>query len=104
MSRRVVITGLGAISPIGNNVQENWDSCLSGKSGIKTIAHEWTSNLNTKFGGLIKIDPLEKLDKVQARRMDRSSQLGIIAVKEAWLDAGKPEINPERLGVFLEVE
>ena len=101
MSRRVVITGLGAISPIGNNVQENWDSCLSGKSGIKTIAHEWTSNLNTKFGGLIKIDPLEKLDKVQARRMDRSSQLGIIAVKEAWLDAGKPEINPERLGVFF---
>lgn len=101
MTRRVVITGLGALSPIGINVDENWNACVSGKSGIETIRYEWANNLNTKIAGLIKIDPLEKLDKVQARRMDRSSQLGIIAVREAWQDAGKPEINPERLGVFF---
>lgn len=101
MARRIVITGLGALSPIGSNVEENWNSCISGKSGIEIINSEWANNLNSKIAGLIKIDPLEKLDKIQARRMDRSSQLGVIAVREAWNDAGKPEINPERLGVFF---
>jgi len=101
LARRIVITGLGALSPIGSNVEENWNSCISGKSGIEIINSEWANNLNSKIAGLIKIDPLEKLDKVQARRMDRSSQLGVIAVREAWNDAGKPEINPERLGVFF---
>ena len=101
MARRIVITGLGALSPIGSNAEENWNSCISGKSGIEIINYEWANNLNSKIAGLIKIDPLEKLDKVQARRMDRSSQLGVIAVREAWNDAGKPEINPERLGVFF---
>jgi len=101
LARRIVITGLGALSPIGSNVEENWNSCISGKSGIEIINSEWANNLNSKIAGLIKIDPLEKLDKIQARRMDRSSQLGVIAVREAWNDAGKPEINPERLGVFF---
>ena len=101
MARRIVITGLGAISPIGSNVEENWNSCIFGKSGIEIIDSQWVNNLNSKIAGLIKIDPLEKLDKVQARRMDRSSQLGVIAVREAWNDAGIPEINPERLGVFF---
>ena len=101
MTRRVVITGLGALSPIGSNVVENWNSCIAGKSGIELIDFDWAKNLNTKIAGLIKIDPLEKLDKVQARRMDRSSQLGVIAVREAWQDAGSPEINKQRLGVFF---
>ena len=81
MARRIVITGLGALSPIGSNVEENWNSCISGKSGIEIINSEWANNLNSKIAGLIKIDPLEKLDKIQARRMDRSSQLGVIAVR-----------------------
>jgi 3-oxoacyl-[acyl-carrier-protein] synthase II len=57
--------------------------------------------LNTKIAGLVKVDPLEVLDKVQARRMDRSSQLGVMAVKEAWKDCGEPVIDKERLGVFF---
>lgn len=101
MTRRVVITGLGAVTPIGKNVTETWNNVLNGISGIDLINQSWSENLNTKIAGLVKIDPLEILDKVQARRMDRSSQLGVIAVKEAWKDCGEPEIDKERLGVFF---
>ena len=101
MTRRVVITGLGAVTPIGKNVTETWNNALNGNSGIDLINQSWSENLNTKIAGLVKIDPLEILDKVQARRMDRSSQLGVIAVKEAWKDCGEPEIDKERLGVFF---
>jgi len=101
MTRRVVITGLGAVTPIGKNVTATWNNVLNGISGIDLINQSWSENLNTKIAGLVKIDPLEILDKVQARRMDRSSQLGVIAVKEAWKDCGEPEIDKERLGVFF---
>jgi len=101
MTRRVVITGLGAVTPIGKNVTATWNNVLNGISGIDLINQSWSENLNTKIAGLVKIDPLEILDKVQARRMDRSSQLGVIAVKEAWKDCGEPEIDKERLGVLL---
>jgi len=101
MTRRVVITGLGAVTPIGKNVTDTWNNALNGNSGIDLINQSWSENLNTKIAGLVKIDPLEILDKVQARRMDRSSQLGVIAVKEAWKDCGEPEIDKERLGVFF---
>lgn len=101
MTRRVVITGLGAITPIGKNVNETWDNALNGISGIELINQSWSENLNTKIAGLVKVDPLEVLDKVQARRMDRSSQLGVMAVKEAWKDCGEPEIDKEKLGVFF---
>jgi len=101
MTRRVVITGLGAVTPIGKNVTDTWNNALNGISGIDLINQSWSENLNTKIAGLVKIDPLEILDKVQARRMDRSSQLGVIAVKEAWKDCGEPEIDKERLGVFF---
>ncbi len=101
MTRRVVITGLGAVTPIGKNVNETWDNALNGISGIELINQSWSESLNTKIAGLVKVDPLEVLDKVQARRMDRSSQLGVMAVKEAWKDTGEPEIEKERLGVFF---
>ena len=101
MTRRVVITGLGAVTPIGKNVNETWDNALNGISGIELINKSWSENLNTKIAGLVKVDPLEVLDKVQARRMDRSSQLGVMAVKEAWKDSGEPEIDKQRLGVFF---
>ena len=101
MTRRVVITGLGAVTPIGSNVNETWQNALNGVSGIDVINETWADSLTTKIAGLVKINPLEVLDKVQARRMDRSSQLGVMAVKEAWKDSGEPEIDKERLGVFF---
>ena len=101
MSRRVVVTGLGALTPIGKNVAETWANALAGKSGIVKINQPWAEGLAAQIAGLVTVDPFEVLDRVSARRMDRSTQLGVIAVKEAWVDAGSPDINKERLGVFF---
>jgi 3-oxoacyl-[acyl-carrier-protein] synthase II len=101
MSRRVVVTGLGALTPIGKNVSETWANALAGKSGIVKINQPWAEGLAAQIAGLVKVDPFEVLDRVSARRMDRSTQLGVIAVKEAWADAGSPDIDKERLGVFF---
>lgn len=101
MSRRVVVTGLGALTPIGKNVPETWANALAGKSGIVKINQPWAEGLAAQIAGLVTVDPFEVLDRVSARRMDRSTQLGVIAVKEAWADAGSPDIDKERLGVFF---
>jgi 3-oxoacyl-[acyl-carrier-protein] synthase II len=101
MSRRVVVTGLGALTPIGKNVSETWTNALAGKSGIVKINQPWSEGLAAQIAGLVTVDPFEVLDRVSARRMDRSTQLGVIAVKEAWADAGSPDIDKERLGVFF---
>jgi 3-oxoacyl-[acyl-carrier-protein] synthase II len=101
MSRRVVVTGLGALTPIGKNVSETWANALAGKSGIVKINQPWAEGLAAQIAGLVIVDPFEVLDRVSARRMDRSTQLGVIAVKEAWADAGSPDIDKERLGVFF---
>jgi 3-oxoacyl-[acyl-carrier-protein] synthase II len=101
MSRRVVVTGLGALTPIGKNVSETWANALAGKSGIVKINKPWAQGLAAQIAGLVTVDPFEVLDRVSARRMDRSTQLGVIAVKEAWADAGSPDIDKERLGVFF---
>jgi 3-oxoacyl-[acyl-carrier-protein] synthase II len=101
MSRRVVVTGLGAITPIGKNVSETWANALAGKSGVVKINQPWSNDLAAQIAGLITIDPYDVLDRVSARRMDRSTQLGVIAVKEAWADAGSPDVDKERLGVYF---
>jgi 3-oxoacyl-[acyl-carrier-protein] synthase II len=92
---------LGALTPIGKNVSETWTNALAGNSGIVKINQPWSEGLAAQIAGLVTVDPFEVLDRVSARRMDRSTQLGVIAVKEAWADAGSPDINKERLGVFF---
>jgi len=101
LPKRVAITGLGAVTPIGLNVKDTWENALSGKSGIRNIDPTWSEGLSAKIAGTIDIDPAEILGKVQARRMDRSSQLGVIAVKQAWNDAQIQDLDKERLGVFF---
>jgi 3-oxoacyl-[acyl-carrier-protein] synthase II len=101
MTRRVVVTGIGAITPLGSSAPETWKNALAGKSGIVNITGDWTKDLAAQIAGLVLVDPFEVLDRVSARRMDRSTQLGVIAVKEAWADSGSPEIDKKRLGVFF---
>lgn len=101
MSVRVAITGLGAITPIGANVEQTWNNSLAQSSGIVLIEDEWAEGLAAQIAGRVTVDPYEVLDRVQARRMDRSTQLGVIAAKEAWQDAGAPEIDRQRLGVHF---
>jgi 3-oxoacyl-[acyl-carrier-protein] synthase II len=94
-SKRVVITGLGLISPVGNNAKTSWENIRNGRSGIGPITFFDASNLETRIAGEVKnFDPKEHLDPKEARRMERFSQLAIVAAREAVSDA-KLEITDE---------
>lgn len=102
----VVVTGIGATTPLGSNAPSTWEALLAGKSGVRRIDAEWADDLPVKIAAQVAVDPSEVLDRVEARRLDRSAQLGLIAAMEAWQDAGYglKEDNPvdrERLGVAI---
>jgi 3-oxoacyl-[acyl-carrier-protein] synthase II len=99
--RRVVVTGLGATTPLGGDVLTTWSALLSGKSGVRTLTEEWTSLLPVSFAARVAIEPSEQMERVEIRRLDRSEQFAIIASREAWKDAGYPDIDKERLGVVI---
>ena len=104
MERRVVITGLGAITPIGNNVEEFWNGIKEGKCGIDEITHFDTSDYKVKLAAEVKgYNPEEYFDKKSAKRLDKFSQFAIVAAKEAWNDSklDKEKENMERVGVIL---
>ena len=99
--RRVVVTGLGATTPLGGDVLTTWSALLSGKSGVRTLTEEWTSLLPVSFAARVAIEPSEQMERVEIRRLDRSEQFAIIASREAWKDAGSPDVDKERLGVVI---
>ena len=106
--RRVVVTGLGTTSPVGADVPSTWAALLAGQSGVRPIKHEWSEQLSTQIAAEVAVDPVDVLDRVKARRLDRSGQLALVAALEAWADSGlKPEeggepgVDPERLGVAM---
>ena len=104
MERRVVITGLGAITPIGNNTEEFWKSIKEGKCGIDEITQFDTTNFKVKLAAEVKgFEPEEHFDRRTARRLDRFSQFAIVASREAWKDSklDKEKENMERVGVIL---
>ena len=102
-STRVVVTGLGATSPVGGDVPTTWQAMLAGTSGIGHLDDEWVESLPVKIGGRVAVEPSEVLDRVKARRLDRSSQFAMVAAEQAWADAGLDDsgLEPERLGVAL---
>ena len=102
--RRVVITGLGAITPIGNNVEEFWDGIKKVKCGIDEITAFDASNFKVKLAAEVKgYNPEDHFDRREAKRLDKFSQYAIIAAREAWKDSGldKEKGNMERVGVIL---
>ena len=104
MERRVVITGLGAITPIGNNVEEFWKAIKNGECGIDEIKSFDVSNFKVKLGAEVKnFNPEDHFDRREAKRMDRFSHFAVVASREAWKDSGlnKDEENMERVGVIL---
>ena len=104
MDKRVVITGLGAITPIGNNVEELWESIKQTKCGIDEIKAFDTTSFKTKFDAEVKdYDPLVYFDAKQAKRLDRVSQFAVIAAREALKDSGinKENTNFEDIGIFV---
>src|SRR3954452_23776766 len=95
----VLVTGLGATTPMGGDVASTWSSMLAGKSGVRSLTDGWAEDLPVRVGAPGSIDPDDVLERVRARTLDRSQQLALIAAKEAWADAGAPEVEPERVGV-----
>ncbi len=98
---RVVVTGLGATTPLGGDVASTWASLLAGRSGARRLPDDWAPELPVQIAAPAAVNPMTVLDRVQARRLDRCEQLAIVAAREAWADAGQPEVEPERLGVVV---
>ena len=104
MERRVVVTGLGAITPIGNNVKDYWEGLKTGKCGIDTITAFDVTDFKVKLAAEVKnYNSEEYLDKRSARRLDRFTQFAIIAAREAMKDSGitKENTDMERVGTFI---
>lgn len=99
--RRVVITGLGALSPLGHDVASTWSSLLQGKSGVRQLPADWPADIPAKIAAPVATEPSELMDRVEMRKLDRSEQFALIASREAWRDAGAPEVVNERLGVVI---
>ena len=97
----VVVTGLGAITPLGADVASTWESMLAGRSGVRKLTDDWASELPARIAAWAAADPATLIDRVQARRLDRCEQFAIVAAREAWAHAGAPEVDPDRLGVVV---
>ncbi len=102
-SKRVVVTGLGTTNPVGGDVATTWEALIKGQSGVRHLDDDWTQDAPVKIGGRIAVEPSEVLERVKARRLDRSSQFAMVAAMEAWADSGlaEAEIDHERLGVAM---
>lgn len=101
MTKKIVVTGIGATSPIGGTARETWEALLAGKSGARRLDYEWvdTYDLPVQFAAEAIVRPEEVLARPVAKRLDPSSQFALIAAMEAFADAGSPELPAERLGV-----
>ena len=102
---RVFVTGLGATSPVGGDAPSTWDALLEGRSGVRPLEHEWAAQLGTTIAAEVAVDPTDVLERVKARRLDRSGQLALVAALEAWADSGlaaeDAEVDSDRLGVAM---
>jgi 3-oxoacyl-[acyl-carrier-protein] synthase II len=104
----VLVTGLGATTPLGGDVVSTWEALVNGRSGIGQIKADWVErfDLPVTIGAQLVVEPTERLPRVQARRLDRSEQVALVAAREAWTDSGLPEnpadgVDPERLAVII---
>ena len=99
----VVVTGMGATTPLGGDVPSTWAAALAGKSGVHTLDNDWAVryDLPVTFAARLAVDPSEALSRPEMKRMDPSAQYAIIALRQAWADAGAPELDPVRLGAVV---
>ena len=104
----VVVTGIGATTPLGGDSASTWEALLAGRSGVRPLAQEWAKDLPVRIAAQIAVEPGEVLPRPLARKLDRSAQFALIAAREAWADAGftakageDPAVVPERLGAVI---
>ncbi|WP_088315247.1 beta-ketoacyl-ACP synthase II [Kineosporia sp. R_H_3] len=100
---KVVVTGLGATTPLGGDVPTTWQAALEGRSGARALEHDWVERyeLPVTFAAEVAVRPEDQLAKVETRRLDPSGQYALAAAREAWKDAGSPEVDPLRLGAVV---
>jgi 3-oxoacyl-[acyl-carrier-protein] synthase II len=100
-STDVVVTGLGATTPLGGDVKSTWDAMLAGRSGVGPLTQEWAAQLPVRIAAQLAVDPAEVMERVKLRRLDRSEAIALIAAHQAWADAGLADsgLDPERLAV-----
>ena len=99
--RRVVVTGLGATTPLGGDVASTWAALIAGKSGVRLLTEDWREQLPVHFAARVATEPADQMERVEMRRLDRSEQFALVASREAWKDAGSPDLDKERLGVVI---
>ncbi|MFF1737304.1 beta-ketoacyl-[acyl-carrier-protein] synthase family protein [Streptomyces sp. NPDC058247] len=107
-NRTVVVTGIGATTPLGGDATSTWEGLVAGRSGVRPLEQEWAADQAVRIAAQIAVEPGEIIPRPQARRLDRSAQFALIAAKEAWADAGytdkageDPAIAPDRLGAVI---
>lgn len=99
----VVVTGLGATTPLGGDVASTWEALLAGRSGVSRITDDWVKEFPAQLVARLTSEPAETLDRVRTRRLDRSQQVAVVAAEEAWRDAAGAHsgVAPERIAVVF---
>ena len=102
-STDVVVTGLGATTPLGGDVASTWEALLAGRSGVSRITDDWIKDYPAQLVARLATDPADQIDRVRARRLDRSQQVAVIAAEEAWRDSGAGDagVDPLRIAVVI---
>ncbi|MER6562814.1 beta-ketoacyl-[acyl-carrier-protein] synthase family protein [Streptomyces sp. NPDC001027] len=110
-NRTVVVTGIGATTPLGGDAASTWEGLVAGKSGVKALDQEWAAEQAVRIAAPVAVEPLEVIPRPQARKLDRSAQFALIAAQEAWKDAGfsgkagedgsDGKVDPDRLGAVI---
>jgi 3-oxoacyl-[acyl-carrier-protein] synthase II len=107
ITEEVVVTGLGATTPLGGDVPTYWAALLAGRSGVTPLTQEWAPSIAVRIAAQMAVDPAGAMPRVQARRLDRSQQAAVVAAREAWADAGftgrsdEVGLEPERVAVVI---
>ncbi|MFF3126457.1 beta-ketoacyl-[acyl-carrier-protein] synthase family protein [Streptomyces sp. NPDC057908] len=97
----VWVTGLGATTPLAGDVATTWSAMLAGKNGVAVLDDPWACALPVRLAARMRVDPAAAMRRTEARRMDRCEQAAVVSAREAWVDAGRPDVDPERLAVVI---
>lgn len=97
----ILVTGMGATTPLGADAPSTWTAMLAGRSGVSAVTAPWAEQLPVRIAGRLHTDPARALTRIEARRLDRSAQIALVSAREAWADAGRPEVDPDRLAVVI---
>ncbi|GGZ74223.1 beta-ketoacyl-ACP synthase II [Streptomyces echinoruber] len=107
-NRTVVVTGIGATTPLGGDAASTWEGLVAGRSGVSLLTQEWAAEMPVRIAAQIAVEPTEILPRPQARKLDRSAQFALLAAREAWQDAGftgrageDGAVDPHRLGAVI---